>query len=428
MYMLDLYKRGLSRKNGGGTLFTYAANISHLIRYCWQRRIDPIDLTDDQFTQFVLSLMSQRRRRKPEVAARDANSVIAIGRNSLDFLASVGRHACDDGFLGPQGRICCEQREFVVRQSASRRSGPPLIRKYWHHRALPPPDPKKGRMPISSDLIDKLRAAVEPASKTTHLRKRRYVTIKLLEITGGRRAEVAAITVAAIRAAAGIENPMLLIPTLKKQGGRGESRLIPIHPHDVRSLIEYIDVNRARVIRRTCGTPKDDGILLINGKTGKPIKAATITKEIRLLAAEAGIVAQACPHMFRHRFITKLFVALIQAHNCTNEGEFRKLLLDGFTLKEKVREWTGHAAIESLDPYIHLAFDEISNFKRTYDLVSTKLVVESFSATIDQAVAELTNAHRNGEPQAPIFDGFVELLRSFKRDLERMDPSIESKA
>lgn len=419
LYMLDLFHRGLSRKNGGGTLFTYATNISHLLRFCWKHRIDPIDLTDDRFTEFILKLSDAKRLRRPEVARRNANSVIAIGRCSLDFLASVGRYACDSGFVGTEGRIHCEQREYVVRTA---RGGTPIVQKYWHHRAFPAPDPMKRRMSIGTELIDRLRAAVEPASKSTHLRKRRYVTIKLLEITGGRRAEIAGITVEAVRAALGMESPMLLIPTLKKRSGLA-FRLLPIHPHDARFLLDYVEVNRARVVRKTIGATNDHGLLLINGRTGGPLKPGTITKELRFLAAEAGITVQACPHMFRHRFITKIYVALIEAHNCTNEDEFRRLLIDSHAMQEKILEWTGQADVASMRIYLHLAFDEVAKFKRTYDLVSTKLKIESFFATIDQTTAELANAQKNGEAQAPIFEGFVRLLSTFRNDLEGLGKS-----
>jgi len=426
--MLELFNRGLSRTDGGGTLKTYAANISHLLRFCWKRRIDPIDLTDDNFVQFVKKLGIERRARKPEALARDSNHVLAIGRNCLDFLASLGRRAGDAGFVGPEGRIKCEQREYPVKIFSKSGGASVIYKKYWYHWAFPAPDPKKHRLPISSDLIDRLRAAIEPASKSTHLRKRRYTTIKLLEITGGRRIEVASLTVASVRKAAGMEEPMLEIKTFKKRGGTPKTRVIPIHPHDVKSLMDYIDVNRARIIRRTCGAANDHGFLLVNGKTGRALRAGTITKEIRLLATEAGIEVQACPHMFRHRYITKLFVALIEAHKCQNEDEFRRALLDGHTLREKIREWTGHDSLESLNDYIHLAFDEITGFRKTYGLVSTKLAVESFCATVDQTIYELENAHLNGEPQGPIFDGFVGVLKAFKVALARTEMATENTA
>jgi integrase len=423
--MLDLFRRNLSRRNDGGTLLTYATNISHLLRYCWDRRVDPINLSDDQFTQFIKDLIRERRAREPEVLARDANSVIAIGRTCLDFLVSVGRHACDDGFVGPQGRIQCEQREFQRRVQRAGRADSVIRRKYWCHRAFPTPDPKRRRMPISGLLIARLRAAVESISKTTHRRKRRYTMIKLLEIAGGgRRAEIAILTVKAVREAAGMDAPMLRIATLKKKVE--EDRLVPIHPHDVKALLDYVDVNRARTIRRTIGETNDHGILLVNGRTGMPLKAGTITKELRALAIEAGISERVCPHMFRHRFITKLFVALIEAHNYQNPDEFRRALLDGHALKEKVREWIGSASVESLEPYIHLAFDEVTDFRKTYNLMSTRLTVDSFSSTVDQVVAELSNATRNGDSPTLIVDRFVGQLQAFRRQLDSLGTVSEA--
>jgi len=38
VFMLELYYKGLSRKNKGGTLLTYAANISPIIRYCYYNK------------------------------------------------------------------------------------------------------------------------------------------------------------------------------------------------------------------------------------------------------------------------------------------------------------------------------------------------------------------------------------------------------
>jgi len=45
MYMCRLYEQGHSRNNDGGTLKTYAANISHLIRYCFKNKIDNIQFS-----------------------------------------------------------------------------------------------------------------------------------------------------------------------------------------------------------------------------------------------------------------------------------------------------------------------------------------------------------------------------------------------
>lgn len=81
--------------------------------------------------------------------------------------------------------------------------------------------------------------------------------------------------------------------------------------------------------------------------------------------------------MFRHRFITKLFVALIEQHAFENVDDFRRALLDTETMKQKVQQWTGHTNLASLNIYINLAFEETANFKQTYDAVVLRQIVDS---------------------------------------------------
>lgn len=417
VYILDLFHRGLSRKNRGGTLLTYATNISHLLRYVFNNKIDLIRLSDNQFTLFLKMLQAERRIDQPGVLARDANSIIAIGRNCLDFLASVGKLYQDDSFIGPKGQIRAELREFEVRQVGERKGKNKLIRKYWHHRAFPTADPKKKRQPISTENVDKLHQIVHSASPTIFQRKRRYVMLKLLEITGGRRSEVAAITCESVFQASSMSEPLLKLLTAKKRGGRIEHRYIPIAKHDITFLKEYIEINRRRIIRLTCGMQNDDDFLLISEKTGKGLRPNTITQEISSLSKAAGITEKSCPHMFRHRFITKLFVSLIEQHKFENVDSFRRALLETEKIKQIVQQWTGHTDIHSLDVYIHLAFEEITNFKHTYNIINTKRIVNSFQDTLNQLQAEL----KEGSSPNEIIKRLDGLIGAFGEDLQRCD-------
>lgn len=416
IYMLQLYGRCLSRKSGGGTLLTYATNISHLIRHCFYNNKDFIDLTDNDFTFFLKTLQGERRARNPEVFARDANSVIAIGRCCLDFLTCVGRFHADTNFIGPKGRIIAQQKEFEIKIEGRGRPKGALLKKYWHHRSFPTPDPKKRRLPISTKNADKLRKAVLPASNTIFLRKRRYVMLKLLEITGGRRYEITHITVDSVDQAANMSEPQLKIPTIKKNGGGEETRLLPISRHDVIFLKEYIDKNRRRIIRKTCGLHNDEGLLLISETSGHGLRANTITQEVSILCKEAKIIEKACPHMFRHRFITKLFVALIEQHKFENGDDFRQALLDTEALKQIVQQWTGHTDVKSLDIYIHLAFEEVAGFKRTYNLVTASRVVESFRTTLQQFREEV----RGGASPAEIALQLERLIDAVDEDFDNI--------
>jgi len=387
IHMQELYGRGLSRKDRGGTLLVYATNISALIRYCFRNRIDLIDLTDNEFTLFIKTLLGERRSDGSGAMARDANAVLAIGRNCIDFLACVGKFYDDDNFVGPKGRIIVERKRCAIQVEGMNKK---IFRIYWHHNSFPKPDPKKKRLPINTETLEKLREAVLPASRSIYLRKRRYVMIKLLEITGARRDEVASLTVKSVREAARMEEPMLELITVKQPGGIDDKRTIPIARHDIEFLVEFIDKNRRQIIKRTCGISNDDGFLLISETTGKRLRPNTITQEISILCTQAGIKVKACPHMFRHRFVTKLFVALIEQHRFENEDDFRRALLDGLTFKQQLQQWTGHKSINSVDIYLHMAFEEAANYKKTYNIVSVARLMESFSTSIRQIKTELS--------------------------------------
>jgi site-specific recombinase XerD len=371
-------------------------------------------MTDNQFTFFIKTLQGERRERAPEVMARDANSVIAIGRNCMDFLASVGRFYNDERFIGPKGRIKAVQKEYEIRTDTLRKGFGKLIRKYWHHHSFPTADPKNKRLPISSENVDKLREAVLSASHSTFQRKRRYVMIKLLEITGGRRSEVAGVTVESVRLAAKMVEPMLKLPNAKRPGGREEYRYVPISRHDLKLLLEFIEKNRRRIVRKVCGVDNDNGYLLISETTGQKLQPNTITQEIHILAKESGIKEKICPHMFRHRFITKLFVALLEQHQIENEDDFRRALLDTEAMKQKIQQWTGHTNISSLDVYINLAFEEVANFKKTYNIVNTSMVIDSFLATLNQFREEIQGGVSPYEASLQL----SQLVEAFKTDLD----------
>lgn len=167
--------------------------------------------------------------------------------------------------------------------------------------------------------------------------------------------------------------------------------MVPISRTDLDFLLEFIKINRARIIRKKGGNAVDDGFLLINEKTGKQIRSNTLTQEISLLAKTAKLTGQTCGHMFRHRFITKLFVTLIERHKLNNKDEFRQALLDESTFKRVVQEFTGHLSKESVDRYIELAFMEVGDFGKAYDAVKTKSAVDAAQSNIDRLDEELAS-------------------------------------
>src|SRR5690606_11909888 len=130
--------------------------------------------------------------------------------------------------------------------------------------------------------------------------------------------------------------------------------------------------------RRTYSGRQDHGYLLVNDRTGNPLTPGAITQEISALARAAGIQQQLCPHMFRHRFFTKIVVMLIREFTLKTPDEFRRALLDGYALRRRAMEWTGHSNPESLTPYVHLAFDELTHAERVVRNVEAGLALDSY--------------------------------------------------
>jgi integrase len=391
--MRELFEKRLSRVNRGGTLRTMAAQLSHLIRFCWHARVEPIDLTERDFVEFIHQLQDEPKKTDPSVNAREADAVISIGRTSLRFLESVARHHGDPGLLGPEGRIRASTRTASIVVGADARGAKRRDIQYWHHNSFPIADEKRSRTPIHTASIEQMRNAVAQVTASAHDRARRHVMIKLLEVTGARRGEIAGITVQSVLAASRMDQPMLKVPTLKKR--RAKYRYVPISRSDAKFLAQYAEIHRRMLVRKKLKGQQDHGYLLISGTSGQALATDTITSEVAALARAANLKEAACAHMFRHRFITKLFVALIEHHEFENKDSFRRALLDGEGLKRKVAEWTDHASLASLDRYITLAFEEVGRYRRAYNLTAVGMSIDSYLGTLQ---VEIENLKSGGSP------------------------------
>lgn len=409
LFMGELAAKGLSRRYRGGTLLTYAAHITPLLRYCHANTVDLLSLTDTHFRLFMSGVVGEQRLPQTGQRKRTETSSIQVGRTCLRFLHFLSEIS-GQNLVGADGQIRAEQRTTSF---SAARNGRARRVTYWHHSSFPTPSPKRKRLPIASEVIAALRGAVAHCSKSVYQKKRRYIMLKLLEITGGRRSEVAALTVRSVLDALNADVPMLKLITVKGRGGQTRTREIPVARHDLVLLKEFIDKNRAIIIRRTCGKQRDQGVLLVSETTGEGLQPNTITQEIATLLRSAGIEDRASPHMFRHRFITKLFVALIEQHRFDNPEEFRNALISTEDFKRKVLEWTGHRSIASLEDYLHLAFHEITGVDTTIKLVHARAALDSFAASLSIIELEM----REGEDPTRIAPRLRELVRALQIDI-----------
>ena len=414
-YMIHLLKRNLSRNNKGGTLRQYAIDISHLIRYCHNYRIQLCEIDYDRFTHFVGELRKENDPINPNVRKRDSNTLIAIGRKCLDFLDFVGYLNGDDNFVASTVRG--EKKNYSVKGAKSKAST--IIRHGWWHPSFDTPGPRKKRNAISQKSIEALYSAIPklPADSLDSdmhrfLCRRRTVMIRLLEMTGARIEEVARIRVQDIERAIAQKQPELRLETLKRR--KEEVRYVPVLHQDLVALKPYYRVSRARIIRSTIGRYSDHGVLFI-GDQGKPLTSRYMSNEVGLLRRAAGLPGQVCAHMFRHRFITKLFVRFIIQYEYENKDDFRKALLDAQTLKQKVQQYTGHGSIVSLDAYIDLAFEEVANLDEVVNAVDAHRAYESFDDNVELLHKELDS----GLPVSVYLERYRELCEMRASDIGR---------
>jgi len=201
-------------------------------------------------------------------------------------------------------------------------------------------------------------------------------------------------------------------------------RFVPVTQTDLKEILSFIKHYRQLIIRKTIGLANDHGFLFIGVDSGQHLEINTHTTELYLLRKAAGIDdEEACLHAFRHRYITNIFRDLIRTHHYQNEGDLRRALLSTETLKLKVMEWTGHTNIESLDHYIHLAFEAESNFQTTLDLLKAKKVVDSLHVMLRNYDGKL----RMSNPTPELMKSLTDVVAAAAAELgDLLQPSDDS--
>jgi site-specific recombinase XerD len=381
--MHSLYRKGLSRNNKGGTLKTYAGNISHLLRFCSHNAIDVSQMTDSFFVLFMQSLLNDTKSLLTARTARSTTSILTIGKTCIDLLVYIGEITGRDEFVGKDGVIKAERKKAEIDIGKGKKR---ITKYYWHHRSFPEPSPDKKRFPITEAHSNSIITAAA-STEDLFLRKRRFVMLKLLSHTGCRRSELVSITTHDVYAALHDPTIGLKLLTAKKRGNSNHHRYLPISIPDLKFIVSYIEFNRLPKIK-SLGV-QDGGLLFISARTGKGLLPNTITQEISELAGLAGLNEHLSPHMYRHRFITQHFIKLIIQHDFNNPDDFRNLLINTESFKREVQQWTGHTNVNSLDNYIHLAFSDISNRKIVADAAIRSQHLSSLLQTVKMAQAEI---------------------------------------
>lgn len=332
------------------TLLKISYSLTHIISFCEKNKIKLYNFSENDLIAFSHTLQNKERTNR---------TVIFILINTLKFFNYLG-----NTFLDIKN-YCIDILHCSYKKQKSNSNSLDSL----YHICFPTKEIAKSRSPISSKNIEKMYDAVDKISDSSFVRKRNRVILKLLEVTGARVGEIALLKIEDIYNIFNMEKPTLKIRTLKRRGDIVDYRYIPVNKVDFNEVETYIKIYRNKIIKKTVGKSNDEGFLLINEKTGESILAITITNEIAKIRNAAGIKEKACAHMFRHRFITNLFINLIKQYDIQNKDQFRNNLMDLENLKVYVQQATGHKNLSSLDDYIDIAKSELTNMKEVIQIV-----------------------------------------------------------
>jgi site-specific recombinase XerD len=403
LWMLNLYEQGRSRSQRGGTLLSYATNISHLLRYIYAQNTSLLKITDSQFAFFITTLSGERADNGTK--KREQNHVVNIGRNCLQLISYVS-----EVFSTPP-KLSIETKEITVRVP----NGTSIKRTVQFHPALALESRISKRFPINANNIKRLRlAAHRDQGCSTFIKARRRVMIRALEMTGGRRMELSLLSVDAVHSAA--LTGYLSVRTVKRGQSQSPSdqqpvitREIPISPLDIKLFEDFITDYRAPLIGKFFTKEHDHGYLFVSESTGAPLQPNHMTAELHTLKRISGIEDPISPHLFRHRFITKIFVAEILKADVSTLKDFKAAMLGSETLKRKVCELTGHKSLYSLDTYIHLAWDEVEDLKATLPSLIKLQSIDAIREQLNNLMAKLSENEITSELAT-----LLDLLTSFE--------------
>lgn len=413
--MLELLNRpgrtglGLSRRGQkGGSIGEYASKISHLIKFCYKSQRDLYQINDGIFSAFISSLRTSTDRCNNK---RSENTVTAIGKACLNFLEFIGRLYGDENFVAPQGAIRVSEEMHVTTTRAGKR----VARKYLHHHTFSMGGEIRIRDPISDFAIEMLRHAIDESQSSRLVQSRRHTLLSLLKHTGARRGEIGNIRVLDIHRANKMAEPMLKLETWKSNAN--SERYIPISKMILNEIIKYIELHRRKAVKTL---RIDHGFLFVSERTGKKMAAESLTNEVAVLRRASGINEKACPHMFRHAFVTNLFCLLIERHKLNTPDDFNRHLLDTPHFIAEVMLWTGHLDPASVQRYINLAFAKTSNLIETISSTHLIRTVEIYDMKSQELLKELRN---NGISAERYIDELEQLIILRDIDLKRYDPN-----
>jgi integrase len=389
MYLLERSATMTMRSGDGGSPKVLAAQLSLLLRLCWNARKELVELVDDDLRSFIEILLNERKRYNPRSARRNRNTVNRIIASWIGFFQWMQETLYTDRtFIGPRAigpQLTCVEKSYCDYRGNRRNT---LVYAY----SLTPDiqDPKKA---ISTELREKLwdtisnlcdanrysarymaRYSVQEFTlELEYLRARRELELTLLEATGCRPSELARFMVT--ENADCYRTGKIVMTTMKRK--TDPQRKVPVDGSVCIKVETFIKRYRRDLIdslsRRGVNVLATDAVFLCSRK-GTALSEQTLTKDFQRLVYAAQVDQRACMSMFRHRFITMMVVIHLREFMEVNPVKTRPLITDAdyLSILKRVTVFTGHGDPKSLLHYIDLAWEEVGAFdyvQPAYDLV-----------------------------------------------------------
>jgi len=390
------------------TIRGYAHDIVHLLRFI---EVQPSikkfsQLSDSTFRLFLQNLQVER---KPNgELKRKNNTIIKIAHTCLEFLYFVQSFHDLSNFIGMDKGNSVQTFEKPYKFKREGYKGFIQGVKITHS-AIPTPDEKKKRHPVSENDALKVWNYIK-TQPSKDKRKRDMALYTAMEQLGARVSELHLIKWSEYEEAR--RTGMLRLTTLKRKDDQ-TTRQIPVPNVLLMSISDYGKV-RKKVMKKK--KVKHD-YLFINLNTGNPLTADSWTTYMNLWKKELGIVGELHPHLWRHAFITDKLKEIILIHTEINsKDDFRKHLLHTTTFKQQLQQWTGHTMLSSLDIYIDLVFSDLNGYTKVYNAVSLSSSVKLVERQIETLEEQITNKEITAT--AALIE-IKNLLGAFQADIDK---------
>lgn len=431
MYLLDI-AHGVT----GGTLKTYATQLTHLVRYCGLNNVGIEQLTDVHFHALASQLQEGRSNRHPLERKRNNNTVDEILSRSIFFLLWY-----QEMFMPHLRTPLIGEKTVSPQITVKREKNTDSGRYYYTHAAMPASESREPKRPIARSIIEDIQRAIyrqsvleERSERFTqryandrellraqleYIRARRTFMIWMMMRTGMRPSELVQMSVKDHEDI--LKTRTLKIPTKKQRKVKAPMRHFPILLDAATVIYRYL-LSRSTYCDalKLAGVEPDPGTAFFLTFEGKPIQKTSLEKDFERLVAFAGYKdIQACLSMFRHRFVTYEVTVHLKEF-IEKSGKSRQMMtdIDYESILKRIADKTGHGSVQSLWHYIDLAWEELGVWASTDKVLARLHAFDQLFTDGLQLKHELeASGRRLPKELQPFLDRLTEILAPAKEHI-----------